>query len=153
MIAYVAMKESLQLPRNRLDFIATKLNVSSPWPTPTENAKPKAPTAVQIDLLRETLQAVLEVAAPDHQDRLKQLRDDLVEALRTAEESEAVATMLSTCNEMHSEISRAQLTAGAGSLARMAQQLVGDLGNLIDRVEREFKVEWSAHSETDGDEE
>ena len=117
------------------------------------NAKPKPPTAVQVDRLRETLQAVLEVAAPDHQDRLKQLRDDLVEALRIAEESEAVATMLSTCNEMHSEISRAQLTAGAGSLARMAQQLVRDLGNLIDRVEREFKVEWSASAETDGDEE
>ena len=109
------------------------------------NVKSKtAPSTTQLNQLRETLEAVLAIAAPDHKDRLKQLRDDLVEALRLAEESEAVANMLSNSIEMHGEIPTPQLTAGAASLARAARQLTRDLGNLIDRIESDFKIDRDA---------
>jgi hypothetical protein len=80
-------------------------------------------------------------AASDHQRRCKQLCDELTNVLRIAQESEAVATMLSACTSMSEEIPRAQRAAGAASLVRATRQLVRDLCDLIDRVEREFKIE------------
>jgi hypothetical protein len=101
---------------------------------PTDDDEPKLKALPSIGCARET-------SAPNHKARREQIRDDLANVLSIAQESEAVATMLSACTAMSAEIPRAQWAAGVASLVRAARQLVRDLCDLIDRVDREFKNE------------